>query len=213
MLSTIPFSGFYQSWHDELMNEAVGQMFTDRATGTDRNQPLEELMSDACEWGLVRANYCAYYVAALAEQFKIAMVFESVKSPREYNFETDVIYVTLEPDEALRLHKEVSPEALRATAASRHTSYSGFHSFYSPDTNDWGPVEGWDHNQMGTLLKAYIDENYLSGEFTAVEEMHLMEGASSEGHLENWISSATPIASRLFAIHDYLESRKERTNG
>lgn len=205
MLTTIPFSGFYNSLHDSSLDDALDQMFSDHATGCTVNHKLRDRAFDACQWGLVHANYAAAYATALAREFKIALTFESLKSPREYNFETDRIICEISLDEVKRLRAETSEKPFRDLARERFTSCSGFVSFYEPDVDDWGAIGTWDLNQVGTLIAAYIDEQAPG--FDMLAEYDLMESARANGRLDEWIIQATPGIDRLFTIHDYLQER------
>lgn len=78
-------------------------------------------------------------------QFKIE--FQSLYSPREYNFSNDAINVRVEIDLRLLIgliknRKEKAAEYFK----DKYTSCSGFISFHSNDVNDW-------------LKKSYIMEN------------------------------------------------------
>lgn len=211
MLTTVPFSGFYQSLHDSSLDDAMDQVFSDRVTGCSINHKLRDRAFGACQWGLVHGNYAAAYAAAMADEFKIAMTFESLKSPREYNFTTDRILCEISLDEVRRLRAETNEKAFRDLARQRFTGRSGFISFYSPDVDDWGATETWDLNQVGTLIEAYVEqESYGSDGFDQYVELGLMERASTNGDFDTWISGATPGIERLYNIHDYLEDRKGR---
>ena len=91
--------------------------------------------------------------------FGYAGRFESLESPREYNFSTDRIFVDIPADEVRRMLAAVDPETLAQVAKDRHTTRSGFISFYSPWVGDWGPVDDWDCNQIGTLVIAFVDDD------------------------------------------------------
>lgn len=209
MLTTIPFSGFYGSGHDDELDQALDRMFTDRATGCEVNTDLRDRAYDACHWPKVFDRYAKVYAEALANECEIDMTFESLRSPREYNFSTDLIFCQISLEEVRRLRAETNEKNLRDTIRERFTSRSGFHSFYSNDLDHWDEIETWDHNEVGTLLEAYIQQ-VCDGAFNWESEMALMEMAQGNGYFDTWISNATPGISRLFAIHDYLENRKER---
>lgn len=204
MLTTIPFSGFYNSLHDSSLDDALDQMFTNWETDA-RNDKLRDRAFNACQWGLVHGNYAAEYAKALAAEFKIALTFESLKSPREYNFDTDRIFCEIELDEVKRIRAETSEKAFRDKVRERFTSRSGFISFYSANLDNWDEIETWDHNEVGTLIAAYIDEQAMG--FDMWTEYDLMESARCNGRLDEWIIQATPDIGRLFTIHDYLQER------
>ena len=52
----------------------------------------------------------------------------------------------------------VSDPALRQAIKERFTSRSGFISSYPNHLEDWPPLEQWDHNELGTLLVALLDD-------------------------------------------------------
>jgi hypothetical protein len=210
-ITTLPFSGFYNSYHDAELDSTLEQMFSDRETGCQRNTDLENYMSDSCDWRQVHTEYAKAYAVAFGSEFKIeGLEFESLSCPKEYNFSTDRIFAVVPDSELARILAAVEPVAFRALIRARFTSCDGFISSYSNDLDDWGPIEEWDHNQLGTLVWAYANQETNAGGFDGLAELSLMESAQTNGRLDSWISEATPEATRLFNIHDYLNARKER---
>lgn len=120
-----------------------------------------------CDFKKVLNDFAKQYVSYWNEEFEYAtevdlgLVFEEVDSPKEYNFYTDRIFATIPQTGWRKLARVIiTPEgnkAMTRVAKERHTSYSGFASFYDPDWLCWGPVIGWDHNQLQTLLFAVMD--------------------------------------------------------
>lgn len=98
-----------------------------------------------------------------------------------------------------------SSASLDQAARDRHMSRSGFISFYSADWRSWGEVEGWDHNQLQTLIEAYVQDTR-----SEPDETGLMESARCNERIEGWVESNTPGIERLYRIHDYLRRREER---
>jgi hypothetical protein len=210
-LSTVPFSGFYESLHDSKIDDCIQQMFSDKATGCHPNSGLEDAHFNICDFSKVYTSYAQAYVEAFAEEFKISgMACESLHSPKEYNFTTDKIYALIPEAEITRIHSEVNADALAELVKERFTSHSGFSSFYSNDVKTWGDVLEWDHNQLGTLIQAYADQDSNNGHFDTSMESDLMESANSNGLLDQWVEQATPGIQRLYKIHDYLNARSER---
>lgn len=209
MLTTIPFSGFFGTLHDSELDITLEQMFSDPETGCGHNGGLVQHAFSKCDWGLVHTKYAKKYAKALASRFGIDMTFESLQSPREYNFSTDRIFCEISLEEVKRLREATSERLFREEARARFTSGDGFISYYSPDVDDWGDIETWDHNQVGTLVSAYVEE--VNGEpLDQFAEFGLMEGSRVNGELGKWIEDATPGIDRLFNIHYYLKGRKER---
>lgn len=140
MLATIPFSGFYESVHMGAL-EREGEDFP------------------GADWRKVFFGYAGAYAAEYLHAAGITGRFESLESPREYNFSTDRIFVDIPADEVRRMLAVVDPGTLAQVAKDRHTTRSGFISFYSPLVGDWGPVDDWDCNQTGTLIIAFVDDD------------------------------------------------------
>lgn len=206
MLSTIPFAGFYNSIHDSLLDQAMSEMFMD-----DYGDSNDDLIGQAfgdCNWQMVHNAYAKEYAEQFAKELKLDITFESLQSPREYNFTTDRIFVHISEDEIKRLIRETKRETFEAEVAERFTSRSGFISSYPNDLNNWPKdLAEWDHNHVGTLIAAYAKDNWDGG---SEAEMYLMESAQGNGRFTQWIEDATPSIDRLYKIADYLKTRKER---
>ena len=209
-LSVIPFAGFYNSIHDSELDRALEMMFSD-----DSGNPNDGLASrafDLVRWQRVRAAYAAHYAAAFIEEFGIdGAAFESMTSPREYNFENDRVFITLPESEVTRMLTETPRETLGAVAAEMFTSRRGFISHYSPDVDSWGPVAEWDHNQCFALLSAYVLHMRDGEAFDTWAEYGLMEHCSCNGYLDNWLGEHSREGmARLWKVCDYLRARAER---
>jgi hypothetical protein len=130
----IPFTGFYESpWVPNLVN-----------------------CRDYPKW---TQKFCKAYVEQFNTLLKdegvdLGLEFESVDSPKFYNFETDRIFATIEHPERL----DPTQSSLDKVARERHTSREGFISYYNPDWRDWGLQSTWDHNQLQTALLAVMED-------------------------------------------------------
>lgn len=205
----LPFSGFYESLHDWEMDRALDSMFSDDS-GCAVNSALYQRGWNGVDWAQVRLAYSQSYVDSFAAEFHIeSMRFADTESPREYNFTTDRIFAKVSAEEVAHMFLKTRPDLLSKIATERHSSRSGFVSFYSPDWQSWGPVSEWDVNQLKTLLLAYLE--------TQGEEWHsgrcheLCEDWEGNGLVSGWIYEAmTPDARRALRLSDYLRSRIER---
>lgn len=207
MLTTIPFSGFYYSLHDSALDSALESIFS--ADRCDTRDSILYAARYATDWYYVTEKYAAEYAGNFADEFHIKMEFESMKSPREYNFSTDIIYCTIEPGEVQRVFAAVDKSILDEVARETFTSRSGFISFYNPDFSTWGAVTVWDHNQVGALIRAYVLQQ--NPDFDQWGENDLMENAQCNGGLEDWIFASNPVPlNRLANINDYLNARAAR---
>jgi len=207
MITTIPFDGFYESVHSSNIDFAEEGLFqNDRG---DANGPLNERFYWLANYSHVLAKYAQDYAETFAREFEIDLKFESLSSPREYNFTTDRIFCEISRKEVRRLFREVNKIALYKLAKERFTSRDGFSSFYDPYWKNWGSVDKWDHNQIGTLIAAFV------GDF---DEGDLMQDVDCNGDLTNWLYESVPAdkkaeLDRLCHIHDYLREREGRKWG
>ena len=208
MLTTIPFSGFYCSLHESALDDAVEQMFSDRATGCTVYRGLADRAQGACDWREVMKAYAAEYAEQFSREFDIPLEFDSLESPRFYNFTTDRIFCRVPLEVCTRLFLEVDDDTLEATARDMFTSRDGFSSFYSPDVSEWGDVSEWDHNQIECLIAAYVAQQ--NPDFDQYAEFDLMESARCNSGFDSWIGTNTPTIDRLYKVYDYLEQRAER---
>ena len=199
MLTVIPSSGFYETLHDQAIDDAVDGLFQD--DNGNPNDTLSQKVRDACDFSKVYTEYAKTYTEAFADEFKIKLEFESLSFPKEYNFETNRIYANISRAEVRRIYKAVDKDALKATAKEMFTSYAGFFSFYSPDSDSWGSVDKWDHNQVLCLLAAFI------GEFDQYAEYDLMESHRGNGKFDTWICDATPDIDEIY--EEFNEENQE----
>jgi hypothetical protein len=190
-LTTVPFSGYYESLHSQALETALEQMHQD-----DQGNPTPdyEKAQESLNWRQARIEYAKVYTQDLADLAGISIEFESLQSPREYNFETDQIFANITEEDIQKLYTETRD--LRTLARERFTSRDGFASFYSPDIDTWpkDPTT-WDHNHLGCLLQAYLDQehpSHESGRFCQWAELEVVEHARCNGVLENIVWNALP---------------------
>ena len=209
-VTTIPFSGFYNTLHDDALHQAVTDMFTDRASGNHVFTGLAERTDWECHWQNVMQSYAEEYAEQFAREFGVfTMRFESMQSPKYYNFTTDRIFCEVDLEELIWIRTLVPDEILAEVAAEQFTSRDGFISFYSPKVADWGDLESWDYNQLGALMIAMVRHEKGEG-LDQWHEIDLMDDARMNGHLDDMICQNTPAISRYLNIYTYLNDRAER---
>jgi len=166
MLINIPFAGFYNSWYSAEL-DAVQERFVEyeveKNPGLDPDIPNEALWHCA-DYGKAYDHIARAYVDQFNQyildeyEIDLGLKFESMQSPREYNFETDRIFCEISEENVRKLRSAVSDPALRHAIKERFTSRSGFIFSYPNRLEDWPPLEQWDHNELGTLLVALLDD-------------------------------------------------------
>ena len=205
MLSTIPFSGFYESLHDSALDDATKDIFRDDSG--NENLELAYRAWDSMQWDFVRNGYAKEYAENFAYEFGIkSLTFESMQSPREYNFSTDRIFCNIVYAELCGIVKTLDLKAFAAFVRERFTSRDGFISFYAADLSEWCKVESWDHNQVGTALEFYaIQES--GGEYEHWQEYAIMEDSLCNGFLSELLWQNCPDMPRLYRVFEYLIKR------
>ena len=193
MLTTLPFSGFYGSiWSDEL--DSVENNFIENEAEDDNSLDESEISSivDKCRQYGTQMQYVAQeFVGYFNEKFKEAFAidlglrFESMKSPREYNFTSDVIYAYIDEEVVRRLLDDLEESKLADMIRERFTSRSGFISFYTNRIERWKakPIEEWDYNEVGTILEAYVAqvEDFEWGVYYEMCERSVFDTALDKG--------------------------------
>lgn len=150
----LPFDGFYDSiWSEgidsELESTAENDAETERETYGEAALDVDELrdlLSEATEYNKCYTAVAKTVVDAIEHvlddelDIKITLTYSAMESPRFYNFSTDRLFAKISRADVAKLVRIVRRdryESLRKVLADRHTSYSGFASFYSNDLAKW----------------------------------------------------------------------------
>jgi hypothetical protein len=160
VLTTIPFSGFYETVHSMAIDDEGRAPLQD--AGGDTYEDLVDTADNIpCDYRAIRAQYAQAYADALCTSIGIPSehwMFDELFSPREYNFTTDRIFIKLHPDAFTKLAAYILTshgglETFCARCAANFTSRDGFCSSYDPDHTTWNAPDTWDHNQVGVLFE------------------------------------------------------------
>lgn len=203
----LPFSGFYESQHSNAIDTEIEQAFSD-----SRGCSIRYNLVNALDYGAIYNDYAAEYVENFSNEFSIKMKFESLQSPKEYNFTTDRIFAAIELKELKRLFKACDKTKFEKLAKQNFTSRDGFSSFYSPNYKTWGRIETWDHNQLAVIIECvYVDycESIHFDNDIYYFESDLME-SSRCGFISGLIDQHSSNISRLYDINRYLNEREDR---
>ena len=167
LIINIPFAGFYESWYSgelDHVQERFVEYEVEKNPGLDPDIPNEALWHCA-DYGKAYDHIARAYVDQFNQylideyELDLGLKFESMQSPKFYNFETDRIFCEISEENVRKLREAVSDPALRQAIKERFTSRSGFISSYPNHLEDWPPLEQWDHNELGTLLVALLDDD------------------------------------------------------
>lgn len=137
------------------------------------------------------AKACVNGISEALKEFGIKGVkieYERIKSPREYNFDTDAIYVkyklTVKAIQSINKYLKTNKEAFANYIKERYTSRDGFMSWYSNDINDW---EGYlvDYGKLKHCFGAVLEFICRNENFTTNDLYNTCEGIYLEGELNN----------------------------
>lgn len=176
MLSTVPFPGFYESslsreidcqaeqfaeYEEENRQAEDGIPEYLRLTASEICEILFDVTRHRIAYEQIAKDYAEAFAAIVDErlEFESGIVFESMTSPKYYNFESDRLFVEIPQstvEKMFALSADTGHETLKQALRDRFTSYDGFSSHYSNDLDDWlsKPLADWDHNEVGALLVA-----------------------------------------------------------
>lgn len=212
----VPFSGFYESTHDSFIDDEINSLFADPETGEPESIPDEFYFTDYCPQATRIAyakNYLENFQAWLKSEFEIdiSLEFEELVSPREYNFTTDRIFALISLDDCKKLYELALPLTLKDVIERRHTSYDGFHSFYSNDYQEWKekPLESYDHNELETVLIAAIETAGNDELDNLLDDYDLMEPSRCNGAISNIVWDNMPEKARAI-VRAFEEEEQEK---
>lgn len=178
----LDFPGFYESCLSQALDDAEN-MEAENVLETHPDLDLHDVHTALYRHSKYGKGF--QYIAEayvnwlnhLLEDTGIEVVFESMQSPREYNFTTDRLFVVLRPEHLPLLRAKVDEERFAKTIRDNFTSRDGFLSFYSNDITEWRskPIDEWDHNELGTLLTTFLqqqaEEKDLADPYDVIEWM------------------------------------------
>lgn len=167
--STIPFDGFYNSYISSDIEHQIGQQIEWDSDIYDLNEDEQQILWDnylsvnrSSFYNEIAEHYTDLYIDALneiLEGFTLKAKFNLLTSPKEYNFETDRIFIDIERDHAIDFIKYIIKnykKELENKIKDRFTSRSGFWSHYKNGLDLWTKdYSEWDHNQIGTCFELF----------------------------------------------------------
>ncbi len=181
----LPFPGFYNSIYSSAIDfaeeneaefaaerEADARHYPETFQADERLRltaaDFAELCFEHCDYGKVYHKVAQFYVEAFDgwahDELELpanSFAFVILDSPREYNFTTDRVFATVSEEAIAALFACSAAEghaALAEVIRERFTSRDGFIPFYDDELESWleKPLAEWDHNELGTLLRACI---------------------------------------------------------
>jgi hypothetical protein len=189
---SIPFSGFYNSSHDSALDSALEQSFSDDHGETT---PAYDIASDAIDWRMTHIAYAQTYCSNLALEIGANWQFERLYSPREYNFSTDEIDVTISLSELQAMREYVAAEHESdwlQLCKDRLSARSGFIPFYSSNPYTWGGLSDWESPQLSLLVQCYVMARLGEYHFDVDDWLSFECVDDCNGEISRCVESAIP---------------------
>ena len=173
--STIPFDGFYNSYISSDIEHQIGQQIEWDTDIYDLNEDEQQILEDnylsvnrSYFYNQIAEDYTNFYIDNLNARlnyaypdhgFTLNAKFSFLTSPREYNFETDRIFIDIEKDHAIDFIKYIIKnykKELEEKIKQRFTSRDGFWSHYKNGLDLWTQdYSEWDCNMIGTCFELF----------------------------------------------------------
>jgi len=181
--STIPFDGFYNSYISSDIEHQIGQQIEWDTDIYDLNEDEQQILwnnylsvNRSYFYNQIAEHYTDLYINALNERlegFTLKATYKCFESPKEYNFETDRIFIEIEENHAIDFIKYIIKnykKELEEKIKERFTSRSGFWSHYKNGLDLWTKdYSEWDCNMIGTCFELFDleeeDINYSLREY------------------------------------------------
>ncbi len=235
----IPFSGFYESWHNENLKNAFDSIFQDDSGMIpDRISRAYNACDSKIKWRQAQNEYSREYVEALNHFLgESLLAFDSLESPREYNFTTDRIFCEISRENLIKAYKATPAVMLQTVISDQFTSRDGFTSFYPDNLDSWdlesrlvaGKGKPLDHNEAGAVIEAYLATRYYSNRIAGLPDSeneaqkayddccewldsYLCEDFAGSGVLDNIIWAAMPKKAHKLANAANESARKKESS-
>lgn len=157
------FEGFYGTLYEPDGSEE--EMEIENINECRRSKGLREISADDCQFDyseyfntIARMFTAEIEKRVVANGFAKSVVFENLRSPREYNFANDSIDVEIELDEqsakTIVAYLTTHLVEFQAYLTDNYAPRSGFVPFYGTDAKQWADVSSCEHqHKLGVILQ------------------------------------------------------------
>lgn len=167
------FPGFYDSHLSALLDSEEEQFAESQVEWiNDPTSKEVDALRYTVDYGAANEALSKEWLASVNRQVRSELdyafdaEFESVISPKFYNFMTDQLFVHVSTIKLAGMLVALSTNkagfvVLTELIKDRFTSRDGFISYYSNDVARWldKPLADWDHNELGTLVEVFLRWN------------------------------------------------------
>lgn len=184
------FPGFYETiWQfdsDNMLIENINELRAERGLAPIDWDALE---LDYKTYELDLCKHLCDVMARLMQDYVSSITFETVQSPREYNFRNDSVDCGIVPNvDSIKKFLLDNWDKFGQYLKARYTSYDGFISHYSNDPEDWkAETKGftdWTVNghYLGSVLEFIASIQDIT-DYTLYEEAEVPDAC---GYVTNW---------------------------
>tara|TARA_Y100000004_G_scaffold155459_1_gene180056 strand:- start:1333 stop:2016 length:684 start_codon:yes stop_codon:yes gene_type:complete len=213
-IATIPFQGFYNSLYSHAIDSEIESSLDWYSEDYDLSEAQRETLAN----GYLEKNTSEFYYN-VSKDYAEALIyeieretglslnarFESMESPREYNFQTDRLFIELPEASAIAFVNYIlanHKEQLEKLIGQRFTSRDGFWSNYDNTLEAWGDPSEWDLNQLGTCFQIF---EYLEDE---IYDGHSIYESISNGLADTLSDAADKMLDRCLEKREIREANE-----
>jgi hypothetical protein len=168
--ATLPFfPGYYCSILDTYIDSEIEMYLEDE----DNDYETYESIEGQLDYNKAKLAMNQAWVDRFNVETGLNLKYKDMSSPKEYNFQTDRVFVeiTLKELEKVRKITEEHPEEFQQYLTRNFKSGDGFVSFYPDDFEEWDKdTQDLDHNEAMTYIAVAStidkDENELVTDIT-----------------------------------------------
>lgn len=168
----LPFSGFYESIYDLHIDNTIEYYLYDlEGEQLEKAQDAFYMMN----YDATRKAICEHYIQAYNQVFydefniDLNLTFNSLYSPKFYNFETDRLFVNIDPEVFKQVIKLLNDDAIQKTLSEKYKTQSGFIVFESTIE----AIKNKDYKLFSSdLLEMLLPENDVIENYQFTDNIH-----------------------------------------
>lgn len=180
----LPFSGFYESIYDLHIDNTIEYCLYDlEGEQLEKAQDAFYMMN----YDATRKAICEHYIKAYEQVFydnfsiDLNLSFNSLTSPKFYNFETDRLFVNIDPEVFKQVIQLLNDEAIQKTLSEKYKTQSWYIVFESTIE----AIKNKDYELFSSdLFEMLLPENDVLDNYQFTDNIH--EIVSNSFSAEVW---------------------------
>lgn len=168
----LPFSGFYESIYDSHIDNTIEYyLYALEGEQLEKAQDAFYMMN----YDAIRKAICEHYIKAYEQVFydnfniDLNLTFNSLYSPKFYNFETDRLFVNIDPEIFEQVIQLLDDAAIQKTLSEKYKTQSGYIVFESTIE----AIKNKDYKLFSSdLLELLLPENDVVNDWQFTDSIH-----------------------------------------